>query len=56
MRLDEVSDPVMKLRLELAKVKLAQEDRDKIIDELVREVTGLKQTMAKLIRKLGPQK
>ena len=55
MRLDEVNDPVMKLRLELAKVKLAQEERDKIIDELVREVTGLKQTMTKLIRKLGPQ-
>ena len=62
MKLNEVQDPVMKLRLELSKLQLKIEERDKIIDEhgdaifqLRREVATLQKTMTALIKKLGPR-
>lgn len=60
MKLNEVNDPAMKTRLELAKLKVELEERDKIIDEhgdaifkLRREVAALQKTMTALIKKLG---
>lgn len=61
MKLNEVNDPAMKLRLELSKLQVKLEERDKIIDEhgdaifkLRREVVALQRTVQILIKKLGP--
>jgi hypothetical protein len=43
--LNEVSDPVMKLRLELAKVRTVNEVRDEMIAKLVRFQAVMKLTM-----------
>jgi hypothetical protein len=55
MKLDEVNDPTMKLQLELAKQRMANEERDQQIATLTRDVATLKMTIANLIRRLGPQ-
>ncbi len=56
MNLNEVTDPaIMKLRLEVSRLRTACEDRDKVLSELVQEVASLKQTVTKLIRALGPK-
>jgi hypothetical protein len=55
MKLDEVNDPTMKLQLQLAKLRMENEERDQMIATLVRDVASMKMTIANLIRKLGPQ-
>jgi adenylate kinase len=55
MKLNEVSDPTMKLRFEVAKLRADMEERDERAKKTERELVSLQQAVAKLIRKLGPQ-
>lgn len=55
MKLNEVVDPSMKLRLEISNLRAEHEAQRKIIKDLANEVGKLKRTMAALITKLGPK-
>lgn len=61
MTLNEVNDPVMKLRLEIAKLKTTVEAQDEHINSLLvdqgqmaRELDALRKTVVSLVKKLGP--
>jgi hypothetical protein len=61
MTLNEVNDPVMKLRLDMAKLKTKIEEQDKHISELLidqgkmaRDIEALRKTVVSLVKKLGP--
>ncbi len=56
MKLDEVMDPTMKLKLEISKLRDNDEQQRELITELATKIARLERTMATLIRKLGPQK
>ncbi len=62
MKLNEVNDPVMKLRLELSKMQTNMDQQDEqimnlLVDngQLQRDVAALQKTVSALIRKLGPK-
>jgi hypothetical protein len=55
MNLSEVTDPTMKLRLELAKLRLHVEEQDEELKKLRLAISALQATTAKLIRALGPK-
>lgn len=61
MTLNEVNDPVMKLRLEVAKLKGQIEEQDQHINDLLvdhgqmaRDLDALRKTVVSLVKKLGP--
>lgn len=56
MKLNEVLDPTMKLRLEISKLRTQVEQQDQHINELLIDIGAIKRTMAELIKKLGPKK
>lgn len=55
MKLDEVMDPTMKLRLEISKLREDNEEQRSMITELASKVARIERTMAALIKKLGPK-
>ena len=55
MKVNEVLDPTMKLRLEISKLRENNEEQRSMIVELASKVAKLERTMTALIKKLGPK-
>lgn len=55
MKINEIIDPSMKMKLEMNKLRLEIEARDETIMKLVKDVSNLKQTLGTLIKRLGPK-
>lgn len=55
MKLDEVKDPTMKFRFELAKLRADFEDQQQNSKKMQLQILALQRTVGALIKKLGPQ-
>lgn len=55
MKLDEISDPNMKLKLEMSRMREEALEQRSIITELAKKVAGLEKIVTFLVKKLGPQ-
>jgi hypothetical protein len=56
MHLKEITDPTMKLRLELAKLREDNVELRAVVMDLAKKVAGQEKILVSLIRKLGPTK
>ena len=55
MKITEVMDPTMKLRLEMSKLREANEELRSVVTDLAKKVAGQEKILISLIRKLGPK-
>jgi len=55
MKLNEVTDPTMKLRLEIAKLREDNSQLRDVVTDLAKKVAGQEKILISLIRKLGPK-
>jgi hypothetical protein len=55
MKIDEVMDPTMKLRLEMSKLRDENAQLRDVVTDLAKKVAGQEKILISLIRKLGPK-
>lgn len=55
MKINEVMDPTMKLRLEMSKLRDENQELRTVVTDLAKKVAGQEKILVMLIRKLGPK-